>query len=163
MSEKVAKKTKKNVLDYGMEWFDYHLTVGIYISIIISALLFIFVFLGQFYRPGIYEVFPKVRLLDKIMWIYYLAYTVVIFITRKAFFAEDKKSFGLFLLLFLIRAVFHAFVVFYLSVITKGIIGTANSIFYTYIFYFAVLTTVVNVINIIYFIVRRHIFDYNKN
>ena len=161
MSEKIEKKAKKGVLDYGMEWFDYHLTVGLYISIVISALLFIFVFLGQFYRPDIYEAFPAVKLLDQILWIYYLAYTVVIFLTRKLFFAEDKKSFGLFLILFLIRAVFHAFIVFYLTVVTNGILGTSTSIFYTYIFYFAVVTTVVNVINIIYFIMRRKIFEYN--
>lgn len=161
MSEKMEKKAKRGVLDYGMEWFDYHLTVGLYISIIVSALLFIFVFLGQFYRTGIYEIFPAVKLLDTVMWVYYLVYTVVVFLTRKLFFAEDKKSFGLFLILFLIRAVVHAFIVFYLTVITNGILGTETSIFYTYIFYFAVLTAVINVVNIIYFIMRRRIFDYN--
>ncbi len=160
MGKKAEKKIKRSVLDYGMEWFDYHMTVGIYISVAISLLLFIFVFIGQFYRPETYELFPKVALLDKFMWIYYLAYTVVIFLMRKVFMAEDKRSFALFQILFLIRVVFHAFLIFYLTVVSSGIIG--ESIFYTYIFYFSVLTVAVNIWNIIYFFRRRKIFDYNN-
>ncbi len=154
------QKTKKSVLDYGMEWFDYHMTVGLYLSVAVAALLFIFVFLGQFYRTDVYTMFPKIGLLDTIMWVYYAIYAVVVLLMRKVFLAEDKKSFGLHLVMFVIRAIFHAFIVFYLLVVSRGIVGLDNSIFYTYIFYFAAITAVVNVINVIYFIMRKSIFDY---
>ncbi len=156
------KKNKKGVLDYGMEWFDYHMTAGLYISMAISVLLFIFVFLGQFYRPVVRDAFPAVKVLDTIMWIYYLVYTLGLLIARKPLLAEDKISFGLSLLMFIVRAVFHAFVAFYLLFITKGIIGLNNSIFYTYLFYFSILTVVVNIINIIYFLSRSAIFSYEE-
>ena len=157
MSKQTANNTKRNVLDYGMEWFDYHLTAGLYISVIISSLLFIFVFLGQFYRPEIYITYPILKVIDTVMWIYYLAYTVVVFLTRKIFFEEDKRSFGLFLILFFIRAVFHGLIVFALLVLANGVLG--SSIFYSYIFYFAVAVTAVNVFNIWYFIRRKAIFE----
>ncbi len=160
MSRNIEKQNKRSVLDYGMEWFDYHMTVGLYLSVAIAALLFIFVFLGQFYRTEVRSLFPEVELLDRIMWIYYAVYAVVIMLMRKLFLAEDRRSFGLSLVMFLVRAVFHAFVVFYLWVVAKGIIGLDHSIFYTYMFYFSVITAVINVVNIIYFIVRRKIFDY---
>ncbi len=160
MNENTPKKAKRSVLDYGMEWFDYHMTAGLYISAVIAALLFIFVFLGQFYRGGVYDKFPEVKLLDTIMWIYYLAYGVMIMLGRKILLAEDRRSFVLSLIMFLVRAAFHAFIVFYLTVVAKGIVGINTSIFYTYIFYFAVVTAVINVVNIVYFITRRKIFDY---
>lgn len=162
MSEKVIKtqNKKKNVLDYGMEWFDYHMTAGLYISMAIAALLFIFVFVGRYYRGEVSAHFPAISLLETIMWIYYLVYALLLFVTRKLFLAEDRRSFYLSLLMFAVRAVFHGFVIFYLLVLTPGITTLENSIFYTYIFYFSNLTTAINIINIFYFIKRRHIFDY---
>lgn len=159
MNKKRGIKPKRDVLDYGMEWFDYHLTVGIYISVIISALLFIFVFIGEPYRPKIYVAYPALRGLDNIMSIYYAVYTVVVFLTRKIFFAEDRRSFIMFLILFFIRVAVHAIIAAYLMIFTSGVIE--NSIFYKYIFYFAVVVVAVNLFNILYFIKRKSIFDYN--
>lgn len=158
MSKQTAKNTKRNVLDYGMEWFDYHLTAGLYISVIISLLLFILVFLGQFYRPEIYATYPILKIVDAVMSVYYLVYTLVVFFTRKIFFEEDKRSFGLFLILFFIRAVFHGLLVFALTVLARGVLEV--SIFYKYIFYFAVAVTAVNIFNIWYFIRRKGIFEF---
>ena len=159
MSKRNGAKPKRDVLDYGMEWFDYHLTAGLYISVIISALIFIFVFIGQYYRPKIYTAYPAIRVIDNFMSIYYLAYTVVVFLTRKIFFAEDKRSFTMFLILFAVRVIAHAIIIAYLLVFTSGVIAT--SIFYKYIFYFSVCIVAINIFNIIYFIRRKGIFDYN--
>lgn len=157
MSKDTAKKEKRSVLDYGMEWFDYHLTVGVYISVAISLLLWIFVFLGKFYRTDLYNSYSGLTFFDTCMWIYYLVYTVAVFLTRKIFLEGDTKSFHMFQILFIIRVVFHAFMIFELMVPLNGILE--SSIFYRYIYYFAIAVVAVNVVNIVYFIKRKKIFE----
>ena len=149
-ANKSGKKLKKNVLDYGMEWFDYHLTVGIYISVVIASLWFVFLFIGQPYREDLLNTFPEVKMLDTIMIVYYAIYTVLVFFTRKIFLAEDRRSFGMFMVLFLIRALFHAFTTAYFLVINPDVIA-GGSIFYEYYTYFAIVVAVVNVFNLFYF------------
>ncbi len=155
---KNGKRLDRNVLNYGMEWFDYHLTVGVYISMVISALWVVFVFIGEFYRVGIMEDFPALKTIDTIMVAFYGVYTLALLFTRKMFLAEDRRSFGLFMVVFLVRVAFHAFTSAYFLFINSRVI--AESVFYEYYTYFSVLVTLINIFNIFYFYRRRGIFNY---